>query len=77
MVPPDPLRQRLRSSLQEALGAEVKLVSVRRDGAVGLRGLAVCSGRLLSFVLDAQQQRLRTRPLYELLQRTVTADQRP
>ena len=32
--------------------------------------LAVCSGRVLSYVLDAQSQRLRTRPLFDLLLRS-------
>jgi len=31
--------------------------------------VAVCSGRILTFVLDAEQERLRTLPMFELLQR--------
>ena len=62
------LRTRLQRQLQRELGLQAELVSFRADGHRRLRGLAICSGRVLSFVLDAEEQRLRTRPLFELLQ---------
>ena len=65
--PSPELRQRLQHQLQCQLGAQAELVSVRPDGDRRLRGLAISSGRLLSFVLDAEAQRLRTRPLFHLL----------
>jgi hypothetical protein len=58
----------LLDRLRHALGPEAQLVSVRQTDAHRLRGLAVCSGRILSFVLEAEQNRLRTQPLFELLQ---------
>jgi hypothetical protein len=45
------------------------LVSLERSGDQSVKGVAVCSGRILSFVLDAEQERLRTLPMFELLQR--------
>jgi Tfp pilus assembly protein PilN len=58
----------LLDRLRAALGPEAQLVSVRQADPQRLRGLAVCSGRILSFVLEAEQNRLRTQPLFELLQ---------
>jgi hypothetical protein len=58
----------LLDRLRHALGPETQLVSVRQTDAQRLRGVAVCSGRILSFVLEAEQNRLRTQPLFELLQ---------
>jgi hypothetical protein len=29
--------------------------------------VAVCAGRIMSFVLDAEAERLRTKPLFELM----------
>ncbi len=58
----------LLDRLRDELGPEAQLVSVRHSDAQRLRGLAVCSGRILSFVLEAEQNRLRTQPLFELLE---------
>ncbi|MEY4431485.1 MAG: hypothetical protein RLZZ533_1421 [Cyanobacteriota bacterium] len=58
----------LLDRLRDALGPEAQLVSVRQADAQRLRGVAVCSGRILSFVLEAEQNRLRTQPLFELLE---------
>jgi hypothetical protein len=62
------LREQLDQALRRQLGAGAQVVSLQEDGQRRLRGLAVSAGRILSFVLDAQDQRLRTRPLFELLQ---------
>ena len=67
LTPADDLRQQLQQRLQRELGEPAQLVSFRPDGDRRLRGLAICAGRVLSFVLDAEAQRLRTQPLYELL----------
>jgi hypothetical protein len=58
----------LLDRLRDALGPDAQLVSVRRSDARAVRGVAVCSGRILSFVLEAEHNRLRTQPLFELLQ---------
>ena len=63
-----PVSQALRETLRHQLGEGAQLVSIQQDSERRLRGLAVQRGRILSFVLDAEQQRLRTRPLFELLQ---------
>jgi hypothetical protein len=57
----------LQARLQRELGEGVQVVSVREDGAHRLRGVAVCAGRIMSFVLDAEAERLRTQPLFELM----------
>ncbi|MEY3769020.1 MAG: hypothetical protein RLZZ11_2090, partial [Cyanobacteriota bacterium] len=44
-----------------------QLISLEQQGEERVRGLAVCSGRILSYVLDAQSRRLSTRPLFNLL----------
>jgi hypothetical protein len=62
------LREQLDQALRRQLGAGAQVVTLQEDGQRRLRGLAVSAGRILSFVLDAQDQRLRTRPLFELLQ---------
>ena len=64
---PVELRRRLQSQLRRELGSQAELVSLTADGQRRLRGVAICSGRVLSFVLDAEEQRLRTMPLFELL----------
>jgi len=46
------------------------VISLEQRGQHQVRGLAVSSGRILSFVLDAQSNRLRTRPLFQLLLRS-------
>ena len=61
------LRERLQHQLWRELGAPAELVAIRPDGDRRLRGLVLCSGRVLSFMLDAEEQRLRTHPLFELL----------
>ena len=52
------------------LGSPSQLISLEQRDERHLRGLAVCSGRVLSFVLDAESERLRTRPLFDLLLRS-------
>ena len=64
------IRERLRRQLCSELGAHTELISVEAGGLRQLRGLAVCSGRVLSYVLDAESDRLRTRPLFHLLLRS-------
>jgi len=66
-APSAALREQLHRELRRALGEPAELVSIRADGARRVRGLAICAGRVLSFVLDAEEQRLRTQPLLELL----------
>ena len=68
-----PSRQVLTRELSDALGAPAALVSVRPESRGRVRGLAVCSGRILSFVREAQGQGLRTRELFALVRRTVGA----
>ena len=68
-----PSRQVLTWELSEALGAPSSLVSMRPETRGRVRGLAVCSGRILSFVREAQGQRLRTRELFALVRRTVSS----
>ena len=63
------LREQLRQRLSDELGDTAQLVSLERSGDQSVKGVAVCSGRILSFVLDAEQERLRTLPMFELLQR--------
>ncbi|UPM50630.1 hypothetical protein MY494_02210 [Synechococcus sp. A10-1-5-1] len=63
------LREQLRQRLSDELGGVAQLVSVERSSDKSVKGVAVCSGRILSFVLDAEQERLRTLPMFELLQR--------
>ena len=66
-----PLNQDLRERLLHQCGGPVQLVSVHRDAHnQNLKGVAVCAGRILSFVLEAEHQRLRTRPLFELIRRS-------
>ncbi|WP_411867471.1 hypothetical protein [Vulcanococcus limneticus] len=68
-----PSRQVLTRELSDALGAPAALVSVRPESRGRVRGLAVCSGRILSFVREAQGQGLRTRELFALVRRTVSS----
>jgi hypothetical protein len=70
---PSELRLRLAHELGRQLGEPVELVSIREENACMLRGVAVCSGRVLSFVLHAEEQRLRTRPLFDLLRHSRLA----
>ena len=56
--------------LADELGAPVQLVSFQEDGDQLFRGVAVCAGSIMSFVLEAEQQRLRTRPLFQLICRS-------
>ena len=63
------LREQLRQRLSDELGGAAQLVSVERSADQSVKCVAVCSGRILSFVLDAEQERLRTLPMFDLLQR--------
>jgi hypothetical protein len=56
--------------LADQLGAPVQLVTVQEEGDRLLRGVAVCAGSIMSFVLEAEQQRVRTRPLFQLICRS-------
>ena len=58
----------LLDRLRHELGPEAQLVSLRQADPQRLRGVAVCAGRILSFVLEAEQNRLRTQPLFEVLE---------
>ncbi len=64
------MRELLRRELLRELGSPSQVISLEQRGDRHVRGVAVCSGRVLSFVLDAQSQRLRTRPLFDLLLRS-------
>ena len=64
------MRELLRRELLRELGSPSQLISCEQPDEGHLRGLAVCTGRVLSYVLDAQSQRLRTRPLFDLLLRS-------
>jgi hypothetical protein len=57
----------VRRELLRQLGSHTQLISLEQQGEERVRGLAVCSGRILSYVLDAQSRRLSTRPLFNLL----------
>lgn len=61
------LRQRLDRELLQHLGEAPQLVSVTQQNERVVRGVAICSGRVLSFVLRAEEDRLRTRSLFDLL----------
>ncbi|NDG73997.1 MAG: hypothetical protein EBX49_01365 [Synechococcaceae bacterium WB8_1B_136] len=64
------LNTQLQERLQQQCGGPVQLVTVREDARnQNLKGVAVCAGRILSFVLEAEQERLRTKPLFELISR--------
>ena len=67
-IPTSPDRQRLTGVLSRELGQAAAVVSLEQDDQRNLRGVAVCAGRVLSFVLEAEAQRLRTRQLFHLLQ---------
>ena len=69
-APPDRRHALIGQRLADELGGPVQLVSVQDEGDQLLRGVAVCSGRIMSFVLEAEQQRLRTRPLFQLICRS-------
>ncbi|WP_411876302.1 hypothetical protein [Vulcanococcus limneticus] len=68
-----PSRQALNRELSDALGVPAAVVSVRPDSSGRVRGLAVSSGRSLSFVREAQGQGLLTCELFVLVRRTVGA----
>jgi transposase len=57
----------VRQELLRQLGSHTQVISLEPQGEQRVRGLAVCSGRILSYVLDAQSSRLSTRPLFNLL----------
>ncbi|MBM5807586.1 MAG: hypothetical protein FJ056_07820 [Cyanobacteria bacterium M_surface_10_m2_179] len=61
------MHEHLRRELLRQLGSHSQLISLEQQGDRRVRGLAVCSGRILSYVLDAQSQRLSTKPLFNLL----------
>ena len=63
-------RELLRQEVLRQLGSFSQVISLEQRGQYQVRGLAVSSGRILSFVLDAQSNRLRTRPLFQLLLRS-------
>ncbi|MCP9850137.1 hypothetical protein KBY88_09970 [Cyanobium sp. Morenito 9A2] len=71
----DPSRERriIAERLSDALGEPVEVVSHAAPGPDRVSGLAVCSGRLLSYVIDAQARTLRTRNLLELTRRSRQA----
>ena len=63
-------RELFRQEVLRQLGSSSQVISLEQRGRHQVRGLAVCSGRILSFVLDAESNRLRTRPLFQLLERS-------
>jgi hypothetical protein len=67
------LREQLRERLRRQLGEDADVVSVEQSPDRSFRGVAVCSGTILRYVLDAEQERLRTSPLFELLQQRRVA----
>ena len=67
------LREQLRERLRRQLGEDADVVSVEQSPDRSLRGVAVCSGTILRYVLDAEQERLPTSPLFELLQQRRVA----
>ena len=48
------MRELLRRELLRELGSPSQLISLEQRGDRHLSGLAVCSGRVMSFVLDAE-----------------------
>jgi hypothetical protein len=52
--------------LSRQLGEGVEVVTAGRPLGRQVRGLAVCSGRVISYVLDAQARTLQIRNLFEL-----------
>ena len=63
-------RELLRQEVLRQLGSFSQVISLEQRSQHQVRGLAVSSGRILSFVLDAHSNRLRTRPLFQLLLRS-------
>jgi len=59
-------RRSLAERLSYELGVAVVVVSSQQAQAHRISGLAFCSGRVMSFVIDAQARTLRTRNLLEL-----------
>jgi hypothetical protein len=59
-------RRSLAERLSHELGVAVEVVSSQQAQAHRISGLAFCSGRVMSFVIDAQARTLRTRNLLEL-----------
>jgi hypothetical protein len=59
-------RRSLAERLSLELGEAVEVVSSQQPQAHRISGLAFCSGRVMSFVIDAQARTLRTRNLLEL-----------
>ena len=62
--------EHLRQEVLRQLGSPAQLISLEQRGAHHVGGFAVCAGRILSFVLDAESNRLRTQPLLQLLRRS-------
>lgn len=66
-------RRAIAERLSTALGAPVEVVSHQAPVQNRVSGLAVCPGKVLSYVIDGQARSLRTRNLLELTRRSREA----
>ena len=67
----DALRRAVHGPLQDACGPEVRMLTAEVHGAE-VRGLALCPGRVVRFVMDEQQAQLHTADLLRLTKATRT-----
>ena len=63
----DTLRDALSGPLSDCCGSQVRMLTAELHGEE-VRGLAICPGRVVRFVLDAQTRRLSTVDLLRLTQ---------
>ena len=65
----DALRRAVHGPLQDACGPEVRMLTAEVHGSE-VRGLAICPGRVVRYVLDAQKSHLDTVDLLRLTRAT-------
>ena len=61
----DALRLAIRGPLEEACGSQARMLTAEVHGTE-VRGLALCPGRVVRFVMDEQRQRLQVADLLRL-----------
>ncbi|MCP9916006.1 hypothetical protein [Cyanobium sp. ATX 6F1] len=66
-------RRAIAERLSNVLGVPVEVVSRRDPVRHRVSGLAVCSGKVLSYVIDAQARTVATRNLLQLTRRSREA----
>lgn len=63
----DALRQAVTGPLNDRCGPKARMLTVELHG-VEVRGLAICPGRVVRYVLDASRKRFRTIDLLRITQ---------